>query len=199
MLYTRTGYAFPQNLLRRNLAWARHQLMNAYPSVTPFSHQFQSQFPTNAPWGPQHQVPCCTPETDILELDDQYLLEIALPGVVLDDIELKAEEDCITVIAKRTPAMFEERAQFIRKELPVYLVRQFEFETPILHEQVEARMDRGILFVSVPKLEVALRVPVSAGSIEGHVQGQSLRTRVGSSNVNPKSETIRSGKEVGIK
>jgi HSP20 family molecular chaperone IbpA len=196
MLYTRAGYALPQNVLsRRNTAWARQNLMNAYPSATPFSQPFQSAFPTT-PWG-QHQVPCCTPETDILELDDQYLLEIALPGVVLDDIELKAEEDCITVVAKRTPAMFEERAAFVRRELPVYLVRQFQFECPILHDQVEARMDRGILFVSVPKLEIALRVPVSAGSIEGHLQG--VRTRVGSGNVNPKSETIRSGKEVTIK
>ncbi len=27
-----------------------------------------------------------TPETDILELDEQYLLEIAVPGVTLDDV-----------------------------------------------------------------------------------------------------------------
>jgi len=44
-----------------------------------------------------------------------------------------------------------------------YLVRHFEFETPIILEHIEARMDRGILFVSVPKVEAALRIPVSAG------------------------------------
>ncbi|MBI4533115.1 MAG: Hsp20/alpha crystallin family protein [Candidatus Melainabacteria bacterium] len=145
--------------------------------------------PVQTAWG-WTNVGYAVPEADVLELDEQYLLEIALPGVVLDDIELKAEENCITVIAKRTPAMFEEKAAIIRKELPSgYLVRQFEFEHLIAHEQVEARMDRGILFVSIPKVEVAVRIPVSAGAIDTHMPG--MKTRV-----TGKSETLRTGKEV---
>lgn len=133
------------------------------------------------------------PCTDILELDDQYVLEIALPGVVLDDVELKVEENLLTVIAKRTPNMFEERATLLRKEMPCgYLVRHFEFETQIIHEHIEARMDRGILFVSIPKVEAALRIPVSAGSIENHIPG--LKTRV-----TTKSDLVRSQKEVSVK
>jgi HSP20 family protein len=131
-----------------------------------------------------------TPQVDILDLDEQYILQIALPGVVLDDVELKAEENCLTVVAKRTPAMFEERAHIVRKELPQgYLVRQFSFEAPVLIEQIEARMDRGILFVSVPKLEVARRIPVSAGSIDMHIPG--LKTNV------PHKNDVR--KEVSVK
>jgi HSP20 family molecular chaperone IbpA len=134
------------------------------------------------------------PCTDILELDDQYILEIALPGVVLDDVELKVEENLLTVIAKRTPNMFEERAQMLRKEMPCgYLVRHFEFETAIIHEHIEARMDRGILFVSIPKVEAALRIPVSAGSIDSHIPG--LKTRV-----THKNDVLRSQqKEVTVK
>jgi HSP20 family molecular chaperone IbpA len=147
-------------------------------------------------YGSEMNSPCswsyATPETDILELDDQFVLEIALPGVVLDDVELKVEYSTLTVVAKRTPVLFEEKATFLRKELPAgYLVREFEFETEILHEQIEARMDRGILFISIPKVESALRIPVSAGAIEGHVQG--MKTRV------QKQDTIRSSKEVSIK
>ena len=167
-----------------------------YPHLSRPFHR--AQFAYNLPphvqtsWGWQN-VGYCTPHTDILELDELYLLEIALPGVVLDDVELKIEENCLTVIAKRTPAMFEERAQIIRKELPAgYLVRQFEFDTPILHEQVEARMDRGILFVSVPKVEAALRIPVSVGTIESSLP--SMKTRVSKT-----SEAMRTGKEVAVK
>jgi HSP20 family molecular chaperone IbpA len=133
------------------------------------------------------------PCTDILELDDQYILEIALPGVVLDDVELKVEENLLTVVAKRTPNMFEERATMLRKEMPCgYLVRHFEFETQIIHEHIEARMDRGILFVSIPKVEAAVRIPVSAGSIESHIPG--LKTRV-----TPKNDALRSQKEISVK
>ncbi len=129
-------------------------------------------------WAVWERTGCCTPHADILELDDQYLLEIALPGVVLDDIELKVEENVLTVIAKRTPAMFEERAYVLRKELPAgYMVRHFEFDTPILPEEVQARMDRGILFVSVPKEEGAISIPVDAGAIESYIP--SMKTRVG--------------------
>lgn len=151
-------------------------------------HSFESQ----SPWAWQ-QLTQAAPHTDILELDDQYLLEIALPGVVMDDVELKVEYNVITVLAKRTPSMFEEKAAIIRKELPAgYLYRQFEFDAEILPEQVEARMDRGILFVSIPKVEAAVRVPVSVGAFEGHLPG--VKTRVPS-----KSEAMRSGKEVSIK
>lgn len=130
-----------------------------------------------------------TPETDVLELDDQYLLQIALPGVTLDDVELKIEENLLTMIAKRTPSLFEERAEYLQRELPNYLVREFYFEQEILSEQIEARLDRGILFISIPKVEIATRIPVSVGTMDMHLPG--MKTRV--------KESIRNNKEVTIK
>lgn len=135
----------------------------------------------------RYDVPCA----DILELDDQFVLELALPGVVLDDIELKIEGGTLTVIAKRTPTMFEEKAFYLHRELPAtFMVREFNFETEILWENVEARLERGLLYISLPKMEAALRIPVSHGSIEGHVSSTKTRTL--------KTE-VRSGKEVTIK
>lgn len=116
------------------------------------------------------------PETDVLELDDRFILEVSLPGVVLDDVELKVEENYLYLIAKRTPNMFEERATYLRKELPShYLVREFEFAEEIEAEEIEARLDRGILFISIPKVEAAVRIPVSAGSIEQHMLESTTR------------------------
>lgn len=160
----------------------------------PLTNRYMSELSYNQQqWALNSQLHTATPHTDILELDDQFVLEIALPGVVLDDVELKVEENLLTVIAKRTPNMFEERATLLHKELPCgYFVRHFEFETPIIVEHIEARMDRGILFVSLPKLEQALRIPVSAGSIESHIPG--MKTRV-----QTKSDTIRSSKELTVK
>jgi hypothetical protein len=51
-------------------------------------------------------------------------------------------------------------------------------------------MDRGILFVSIPKEEVALRIPVSAGNLDTHFNG---KTRV------TKQQEMRSNKELSIK
>lgn len=117
---------------------------------------------------------------DVLELDEQFIIEVALPGVVLDDIQLKIEDNVLSLTAKRTPTLFEERAHVLQKELPsVYLLRQFEFEIPVIIEQIEARLDRGILYISIPKVEAALRIPVSGGMIESH-SPNTPKTRVSS-------------------
>lgn len=121
-----------------------------------------------------------TAAADVLELDEQFIIEVALPGVVLDDVQLKIENNVLSIHAKRTPTLFEERATILQKELPsVYLLRQFEFDTEIIAGQIDARLDRGILYISIPKVEAALRVPVSAGMIESHVPN-APKTRVSS-------------------
>ncbi len=172
MLYTRSVKDY-RSQMRRPLNNRMFNEQLGFNRGFEHHNQFERGFESNC----AQQWDYATPQTDILELDDQYVLEIALPGVVLDDVELKVEENTLTVVAKRTPAMFEERASILRKELPSgHMVREFEFETEILHDQIEARMDRGILFVSIPKVEVALRIPVSAGNLEGHLNG--MKTRV---------------------
>jgi HSP20 family molecular chaperone IbpA len=141
------------------------------PIARPF---FQSQISSQY-WNSNF---CCAPEANVLELDDRYLIEVALPGVVLDDVEIKSEQNFITIQAKRLPALFEENAIIHIEEMPfTNLVRHFEFNLPIIAEQVEARMDRGILYVSVPKLEIAHRIPVAHGTIDTRMQG--MKTQVG--------------------
>ena len=183
---------FYNRLTREYPVQVRNQFRPYFrPVNNRFLGELNPQYLNN--WGWNNQSHHATPHTDILELDEQFVLEIALPGVVLDDVELKVEENLLTVIAKRTPNMIEERGLFLQKEMPCgYFIRHFEFETPIIHEHIEARMDRGILFVSIPKVEAALRIPVSAGSIESHIPG--VKTRV-----TPKNDLVRSQKEVTVK
>ncbi|MBX9721997.1 MAG: Hsp20/alpha crystallin family protein, partial [Candidatus Obscuribacterales bacterium] len=79
-----------------------------------------------------------TTAADVLELDEQFIIEVALPGVVLDDVHLKIEDNVLSISAKRTPTLFEERAIVLQKELPShYILRQFEFDTEIIAEQIE--------------------------------------------------------------
>lgn len=135
-----------------------------YHPLRTYNHQFETPS-YRTPWNWNNQT--VTPPADVLELDEQFIIEVALPGVVLDDIQLKVEANVLTISAKRTPTLFEERATVLQKELPmVHMVRHFEFDTRIMCEQIEARLDRGILYISIPKVEAALRIPVSAGTAE---------------------------------
>jgi HSP20 family protein len=177
MFYNRPQYPLQvRSQFSRPYGYTRYNRYNTLSELQQLEQPTRWQQQQQWGWDTGLQTAC--PATDILELDEQFVLEIALPGVVLDDVELKVEENILTVIAKRTPNMFEERASLLRKEMPCgYFVRHFEFDAPIFQEHIEARMDRGILFVSLPKIEAAMRIPVSAGSIESHVPG--LKTRVG--------------------
>lgn len=188
---------FYNRLTREYPVQVRNQFGRPY--FRPLSNRYMSELSSErylnerTQWGWNSELHTATPHTDILELDDQFVLEIALPGVVLDDVELKVEENLLTVVAKRTPNMFEERAALLHKELPCgYFIRHFEFETPIIIDHIEARLDRGILFVSIPKVEQALRIPVSVGNIESHIPG--MKTRV-----QTKNDQMRSQKELTVK
>ncbi|MBK7836990.1 MAG: hypothetical protein IPJ49_04725 [Candidatus Obscuribacter sp.] len=70
------------------------------------------------------------------------------------------------------------------------MVREFEFETEIMAEHIEARLDRGLLFISVPKTTAAIRIPVTHGTLENHMGALKNRSH--------KTE-VRSAKEVAIK
>lgn len=180
---------------RENPVQVRNQFGRPYfrPLNNRYMGELNDRYTNERQYGWNNELHTAIPHTDVLELDDQFVLEIALPGVVLDDVELKVEENLLTVVAKRTPNMFEERATLVHQELPCGMfVRHFEFETMIVHEHIEARMERGILFVSIPKVESALRIPVSAGGIESHIPG--MKTRV-----QTKNEQIRTNKELTIK
>lgn len=197
MFYNRLTREFPFETTRRERTYVRPAFGSTiFPTTYGYNPELRHELRTlenraleqrlmerslergwSSNWSNVHTV---TAPADVLELDDQFMIEVALPGVVLDDVQLKIDGNTLTICAKRTPTLFEEKAIVLQKELPMtYMVRQFEFETHILHEQIEARLDRGILYVSVPKIEAALRIPVSAGNIESHVPN-TVKTRVSS-------------------
>jgi len=198
-LLLRLGCAVQKSKHHRRESMFRNRMNNGSASVrNELNRRYfynNEQYGQERNWNTKSDNCMNTPACDVLELDDQYILELALPGVNLDDVEIKVEYNTLTVVAKRTPSLFEERAIVLRQEMGFHhLVREFDFDTEILHEQIEARLERGILFVSVPKVDAALRIPVSAGSIEGQLQGN--KTRVGKQD-NMRQDKLR--QDVSIK
>ncbi len=187
MFYNRFARQFPVETRRTYVrpSLSHHHMMMPYGPVNyglnrELNRELRELNREHRMWNWEGCYNTMSAPADILELDEQFIIELALPGVVLDDVQLKIEENILSVTAKRTPTLFEERATILQKELPSsYLLRQFEFDTEIIAEQVEARLDRGILYISIPKVEAALRIPVSAGIIESHVPN-TAKTRVSS-------------------
>jgi HSP20 family protein len=97
-----------------------------------------------------------SPFVDIEEDDGAYVLEVELPGVKRDDvnIELVGNELAITGEIKER-----ERKGTVRKR--ARRTGQFEYRVslpdPVEADKVEASLDKGVLTVRVPKSEPAQR------------------------------------------
>lgn len=88
---------------------------------------------------------------NILESDDAFRIEMALPGLEKTDISLTIESGLLVVHAKKTFDLPEGYA-YKRKELAGYdLERKFELSDLIDHSQIRAEMHHGLLVIVLPK------------------------------------------------
>lgn len=94
------------------------------------------------------------PATDLVEAEDAYVVEMELPGFRRDDVEVALEDSTLTVRGRLEPD--EEGRTYRRRERAAGLFeRSFRLPRSVNVEDVEARMENGLLRVRVPKSEEA--------------------------------------------
>lgn len=95
-----------------------------------------------------------TPLADVEETDDAYLVEIELPGVKRDDVDIEIAGRRVTVHGERKE---KERVGILRKRERT--VGRFHYEVTLPgdvdEDGVEAHLDEGVLNVRLPKPEHA--------------------------------------------
>src|ERR1043166_5126191 len=93
-----------------------------------------------------------TPEVNIFEGKDGYLLEAEMPGVNKEGLEIMREGNELTIVGRRqTEAAFGE-ALFRESHARDYR-RVFELDPAIDTTKVSARIEQGILTLTLPKSE----------------------------------------------
>ena len=97
------------------------------------------------------------PRTNILEGEQDYRILMDLPGVRNEDLDISVEDQTLTVKAERS---FEapEGYQARRSELDgkVTFRRSFNLGKGVDVDKIGARLEHGILTVTVPKSEKAM-------------------------------------------
>ena len=95
-----------------------------------------------------------TPRTNILEGEQDYRILMDLPGVRNEDLELSLENDTLTVKAERSCEVPEVdqngRAEVADK---ITFQRSFDLGSSVNVDEVGARLEQGILTVTLPKIE----------------------------------------------
>ncbi len=96
------------------------------------------------------------PAADILESKDRFSVHISMPGVSKENVNVKVEDDELTVTGKITPEELGER-KYIRKEIRSgNYFRKFKITNLIDRESVQARYENGVLVLELMKKSEAL-------------------------------------------
>lgn len=106
----------------------------------------------------EDRPPVFAPPASLTEQDDALTLEMDLPGVPLDAIEVLANADTITVRGVRTQENIEENATLhLRERFAGSFERTLSLPAEIDPDAVEARLVHGVLRLTLPKTDTARR------------------------------------------
>jgi len=94
------------------------------------------------------------PLADIKETPEEVIVEIELPGMNKDDIQLKATEDYLEVKAEAKKLIDEKHEGFYRKERSYRgFYRKILLPTKVKPEDARAKYENGVLTIVLPKKE----------------------------------------------
>jgi HSP20 family protein len=93
---------------------------------------------------------------DVREEDGRYVLEAELPGLSEKDIEVKVENDMLTLASKREDSREEKRNGYVLRERSTRgFSRSFVLPNDVDREHIQARLENGLLVMELPKTEAA--------------------------------------------
>jgi HSP20 family protein len=102
-----------------------------------------------------------SPAADVFETPEEIILQIELPGILLEDVRLEALDGRIKVAGHRRPHASVEPRHFVRMER-IYGTFSREFAVPasIDPASIKATLRAGVLRVVAPKSGKAQPIPV---------------------------------------
>jgi HSP20 family protein len=95
------------------------------------------------------------PAVNIYETQEAYILEAELPGVNKDGVSVRLEGSLLTVEGRRSAPALPDSGFFYRESSPADFRRTFQVDPAIDTAKICARMEQGMLTVTLPKAETA--------------------------------------------
>jgi HSP20 family protein len=102
-----------------------------------------------------------SPATDIYEDEKSFYIEVELPGVRMDEVEVTSEDDSVRVRGRRQSSreMTRETVQRIERFFGPF-ERSFQFPAPVTGSKILARLEHGVLSLKVPKASPRRRIRI---------------------------------------
>jgi HSP20 family protein len=93
-----------------------------------------------------------TPPASVNETADGYLLDLEMPGVSKDGLEISIENNELSIVGRRSNPPIE-GTLLHRESRPNNYRRTFEIDPSIDREKISARMNQGVVTLTLPKAE----------------------------------------------
>jgi len=127
-------------------------MLNRFIELDPFRTMdlmFDGLFPELST--PSRRVRSTRAPQELREHENEYIFELAMPGLAQEDLDVEVGENFVEVKARRSidvPEGFELR----RRERSGYeFQRRYQLPDRVDVEAVEAKLERGILNITLPK------------------------------------------------
>jgi HSP20 family protein len=100
------------------------------------------------------------PAVNICETTDNYELEFNVPGRKKEDFKITVDKNILTVSFEKNEENKEENKQFIKREFVTQsFKRSFTLDEKINSDDIQAKYENGILFLTLPKKEEVKVLP----------------------------------------
>jgi HSP20 family protein len=121
----------------------------------------------DAVFGDTRQITSRTPAVDVWEEDARYVMEVELPGHNQENIDVRVEDNLLTIASKRDDRendhqnghekseATDDRSYVLRERRAGDFIRSFSLPKDVDTNAIEARAHDGILTVTIGKAEQA--------------------------------------------
>jgi HSP20 family protein len=95
------------------------------------------------------------PAVNIKETNDEFLIEVAVPGMNKKDFKINLEDGVLTISSEKKNEIKKENEDYKRREFSYQsFQRSFTIDQKLVDgENISAKYADGILFISLPKRE----------------------------------------------
>ncbi len=91
---------------------------------------------------------------DVLENEKSYVVEGELPGIERENINIDFENNLLKISVEQSSEETVEEKNYIHRERKMYSMERVVKFKNVNQENIEAKLENGILKVVLPKLEV---------------------------------------------
>jgi HSP20 family protein len=101
------------------------------------------------------------PSVNIKENNDNFIIEVAAPGLEKSDFSIEVNQGTLKISSEKRGESDVKEESYSRREFSYQsFCRSFSLPLTVESDKIEAKYDKGILIVTIPKREEAKPKPV---------------------------------------